>query len=530
MSYRWQSTGWQSTGGENVRVVMKLEEDPLSSSVPNRSCWRPLLPRMNLGRSAIPERDFGEGLELSFDLMLRLLGACKAWYNGTTICIRGRWSMLVLEDVKENTDRENPSALQWHLHCDDDLDEGRPSITTENMSTSSPSPTSENLSESLRDMDLGEPKDKNLLETSMLKKKLGNIEDLSWMPSCRHFVGYCSEAKVVLGTSDATYDMRYTTLQVAKGISAALKSLTFGAGYQGFINVEGEVDITPHKSVLPAAPPKAYGQMILRSKKRVVLVYDILSQRACLVPFVNLLLHMAVIAAKKDDLDFPATSPSTLNASTTAAEFLLRNRKHVLAPTEDILEALVTRLFITATACVEQRRVERDMRRPWKTGVLYGWELMDVIEDKDEIYRKEVVFKNEHSTLFSKNPHPTWLPLCSDIGVFVCSGLGDVFQPHDPNAICDTWKTRLAQEKFLLLASTACVKSLAEGKGSYGPPIQLAQEAYWRPIGDRAAVFEPCVHGAARCVKHIQQIDKAKPSIVTPIPLPEYGAIVFGTG
>jgi len=442
--------------------------------------------------------------------------------------------MLVLQDVdRVSKGRNNLPALQWYLYCDKDLDEGSPSTTTEGMSTSSPSSASEDTSSILQDMDIEESKE-NVFDYSMLrlKKKLGNMaEDLSWMPSTRHFVGYCPEAKVVLGTSDATYDMRYTTLQVAKGITAALKSLTCGAGYQGFINVEGEVDITPHRSVLPASPPRTYDQMILRSKKRVVLVYDMLSQRACLVPFVNLLLHMAVIAAKKDDLDFPATSPSTSKASTAAAQFLLSSRKHVLAPTEDVLEALVTRLFITATACVEQRRVERDMRRPWKTGVLYGWELMDVIKDNDEIYRKEVVFKNEHSTLFSKNPHPTWLPLCSDISVFVCSGLGEVFQSHDPSAICDAWKARLAQEKFLLLASTACIRMLAEENGSYDSPIKLAQEAYWRPIGNQTALFEPCVYGAAsQYVKHIQQIDKAKPSIVMPIPLPEDGAIVFGTG
>lgn len=165
-----------------------------------------------------------------------------------------------------------------------------------------------------------------------------------------------------------------------------------------------------------------------------VLVYDTDSQRAYLVSFVNLLLHMAVIAANNDDLAFPALTPSTSKASAAAAKFLLDFRNHVLAPTGDNLEALISRLFITATACMEQRRVERDMRQFWKTQVLYGWELMEVIEDRHEIRRKELSFHHDRGTWFSRTPHPTWLPVCADMGVFVCSGLGEVFQPHDPNS------------------------------------------------------------------------------------------------
>lgn len=128
----------------------------------------------------------------------------------------------------------NPSALQWHLYCDEDLDEASTSTTTKDTSTSSLSPARGYLSDLLQSMNIG-----GIENWMMLTRKLRNFEDLSFMASCRHFVGYCSEAKVVLGTSNATYEMRYTALQVAQGVTASLKSLTLSAGYQGFINVEG---------------------------------------------------------------------------------------------------------------------------------------------------------------------------------------------------------------------------------------------------------------------------------------------------
>lgn len=537
-----------------VRISAGFSHNVRLSSL-DKTCWRSLLPQASVASSSIPDRTFGEGLELSFDLMLQLLGTSKAWFNGSTICIRSNWAMLVLVDLQKDTSGNDLPALQWHLYPDDDgsddhgsdadsddnssddddtdvtslgttsdgKGEGTPSETVQESAT-----PVEELAARLEIRSDDRTREESLDNPTELARKLGDIADLSWLPQCRHFLGYCSEAKVVLGTSDAAYNLRYTSLPLANGVTAKLRSITVGAGYQGFFNIEGEVNVTPHRSVLSAYQPGTYDQMILRARNRVVLVYDMLTQRACLVPFVCLLLHMAVLSARRDILQFPDIDISTTNAMHAAARFLTNHRRHVLVPTEDTLETLVTRLFITATACMEQRRIERDIRRPWRTGVLYGWELMDVISDRDEIFRKEVLFRNEHATLFSRSAHPRWLRLCSHIGVFVCSGLGEAIQPADMNAICNTWRTRLAQERFSLLASTACLKILAESKGCQDPPLQLAQKAYWRPIGEQAVLFTPCAHAATTCVKHIQQIRRSKRPVDNPVPLPEDGAIVFG--
>lgn len=357
-----------------------------------------------------------------------------------------------------------------------------------------------------------------------------NLQQLSWIKYCRHFVGYCENAIVQLGTREARYDnMDYTALERPKVIAPSLRSVTVGVGYQGFINVEGEFEM-PHQHLVHAGRRHSvtFADLLFWAEQHPILLYEETLHKAYLIPLITVLVHMLLKWAQVNrcdqDLPHPPSSAAGLD-NNASYRYLLHNQYHILsraqmptnASTGSVgvqLQDLVMRLYIDMQACLREPLAQRSVLTFFQRRAVYGWELMDIIEGNLELRRKQDIIR--HAS-------PCWTSLTTTTSCFVVRGLGDIITPAVPTSLCNTWNQRLASQQYVLVASTWCIRLLARREGV---PMRLTADNYWMLVGDQNALFAPCTHQNATCKKHIQVIDKKKPDTVA-IRLPPNGAVVF---
>jgi len=345
-----------------------------------------------------------------------------------------------------------------------------------------------------------------------------DLRNFSWLANCRSFLGYCDPAIIHLGTEEAKHDeMTYTDLKSVDGLALSLQSVTIGVGYQGFINVEADIEL-PHRRKLRTeqASPDNYGAMLFQATRRSVLIYETTLRKAFMVPLITVLLQMVVKWARINKVPLPDTAPGNAQINNNAARsYLSHNRNYQLPGSGDRLETQVICLYNRAKACLDEPKAKRTLLSFLQKRAIYGWELMDLINGDDEFRRKQDI---------TKGGSPSWTSLASSLGCFVCDGLGEIITPAVRTVPCPTWDKRLAAQQYLLVASTACLELLFEKQGKKS--LQLSDGIYWTPIGDQGSLFAPCNHGAGMCRKNIQIIDKKSPAAAKSA-LPQSGAIVF---
>ena len=178
------------------------------SQGPDKLCWSPMLRGSIIahgfplsgrfseeGLPHVPDPAHGKGLDISFDLMLYLIGSpYPLQFNGTLI-LKGYSSVLL--PVSAHSD-----YIQWHLESSDSED--------------SPIELEEVLKAYMQG---SRPLAKNM--------KWDSVQSL------RHFVGYCPEANVHLGSSDADYGPYADSHATIEGPSLASDGVNLSLGSEG---------------------------------------------------------------------------------------------------------------------------------------------------------------------------------------------------------------------------------------------------------------------------------------------------------
>ena len=442
-----------------------------------RSCWTALFSSAVVaddnGRTS---RDWGSGLELSFDLMIQLAGVENYCWLGSRN-EDGQNKDGQNEDG-QNEDRRNEDggyiaigffsalvpisrhgdSVQWHLEGSE----------------------GELLS-------LSEISSKHV--TRLMKTSPGELSKL------RCFLGWCENADILLGTSSLPPTLSWSGLRQR---DTSLKP----AGYSFTAQLGG--NIGPLQAVVQGTQlwlsenvcqvfdrDASYAKAIQKASRQVALVFDTTTRRVWLVPKLSLMLHLChcyfAYHSKDDEHDLiPFAQPSTDGAMAA---------KHVLSGQGDIQ---VFQHGIERDDQIRLRNILVDisnkMARSLSRGVCprslraLGPELMDLIAEPG----RGALLTEVSSTDFPSAAPTAFITLVDS--VYVCSDLGPAIRATGiPGSITCSCVT-LDENKGYLAAHVKCLESILLKKhrslhSLQQSPLEINNQTWWtfKP-------FTPCNH------------------------------------
>jgi hypothetical protein len=165
------------------------------------SCWHPLFPTNVVASAPVEHPSDMAGIEIPFDLMTELCGSDLLVSVDGGLCILGVFTLLV--PVKVSTAAASSDCLQWHLIC---------------------VPPSGGSVRKMRRVLWQQWADKGPKEWL----KVQNLEDLSKFK--RHFLGWCRQSLITLGTREQSYDLKRSVADF-KDREVIEASTTFNLGF-----------------------------------------------------------------------------------------------------------------------------------------------------------------------------------------------------------------------------------------------------------------------------------------------------------
>lgn len=481
-------------------------------------CWTDLF---TTGIIAIhpTERQWGVGLEISFDMMVHLSAVENTYYvDGGTI-LRGFFTALVPISYDEAS-----NSIQWHFESVDE--------------------SSEKL---LSPQDL-----------SSIQKDWYKTTDIASLRRCKCFVGWFEHSNIMLGTQQLLGHQHHR-LQRSSGTHEHHRS----AGREGF-ELGGQLGFTTgplnfattvvntwrfHSNVQRFRPPTQYIQAIRLAYTKVALVLDSQSKQAWLVPMLSLILHMCHIYLEdtsKDDglannnpLPFAQASPD----GSTAARNVLEPNGHLILAGEagqddtETLRQLFLRINTNLLNSVQTREASDSKK-------IFATELMDLIHQPARGSPVKEIRIHDYDV--------SWSGLAETVDfVGVCANLGQTIQPVPPKNVplCDC--CTLPRDRYLLAAHIASLERLAQLKGDCNrtmmpcKPWNFGGKALWSPgsllfmrctadlhpsVWTNAVDAESLVQRITTC-KGKEKVEAVTAAGVNPAQMvPETGVVVFGGG
>ena len=231
------------------------------------SCWIPLLRESVLSCGfPIAQRDEGLGLEIPFNLMMYLSGVHYPVEYGQGIVFRshvregsGDYSMLV-------PTRKLETSVQWHFF------EGATGASANDAERT------------------------KFLEDMANPNFWYQTKDIESLVECRAFLGYCSCAKVLIGSKEFNPPIRPSSLPKA-GIDVNISlndNVTFSGSAKGFFNIGMTLGYEVRRGQEASIPGGALDVqgLLNRAADQPLLLYDAAVHRAWLVPELSVALHM----------------------------------------------------------------------------------------------------------------------------------------------------------------------------------------------------------------------------------------------
>ena len=454
-----------------------------------KMCWHPMFSNYVIARGfPIPERDFGNGVELPFDLMVTL---GRIWYPTEYldhVLLKGFSTILVPVLRKKD-------SIQWHFISNSDQEEP---ISTEAM------------------------------------ERYCNAEfkgvDLQLMREMRTFLGWCKTAGIYLGTEGSGYDKITASGAVSAGPEARLSrefSPNIGFGGNGFFgfNLGAKIvlDNTTYAE-LDHDDRLLVGEMF-NSKRDVTLLYDLGTKRGWLVSQLSVNLHL-VHAWASAQFDRETLSPKIPHADVSSnggeaahsavKEHTTLELREAYAHEErlfllDIMKSMYKAMRSRKEAVFKKKSESfRIPGRPTFSATLYGWDFTE-ITNVDSIPTRRKVNINQTTSggwesIIDKNPK---------ILVLFCRNLGDPIQPVNREGLCTSW-TPTPPDRDYLTASIPCIHALTEIHSGEDDPPRLTSSHYCRKSPE-GQLFEPCRFGAALPCNRLLQLHPTAPSDLLPL-------------
>ncbi|WYZ44174.1 hypothetical protein EsH8_VII_000610 [Colletotrichum jinshuiense] len=381
---------------EVISELQSLKEWYPTTLSAGSSCWAKLF-RTGIIAWHHLQRDWGKGLELSFELMVHLSTVenyCQL-ENGTIL----HGFMTALIPVKWEEKRRR---IQWHFEVVENPLDGflRPA------------------------------------ELQATKQSWVKLQDYSKLSDFQCFVGWFDMAHILLGTRELVEVDAGMTWSGTKECRQTLRHTGFEAGVQLALSAS-PINIAPQligtwefvSNVQMYTPTQQYRQTLHSSRRKVALVIDSHTKQAWLVPMLSLILHLCHIYFKdttrirpvENRIPFAEPGPDGFQAVLDAIE--MKGDVVVLGdpgePDTETLRQLFLRIHTSLASTAQTRR------EPKRSSV-FATELMAIIDPPIQGSALR-----EIDTSGSESLVGSWEAIVKHVGVVgVCARLGQAIRPR----------------------------------------------------------------------------------------------------
>ncbi|KAJ5645193.1 hypothetical protein N7507_011204 [Penicillium longicatenatum] len=460
---------------------------PLPRSSDSSDCWRELFENAIVAHGpGVKQNEECRGLELDCYRMIQLAAVEYPVSVGAGTVLVGYSTALV--PVRETED----GTIQWHLEVASHGQQIKPS-------------------------------DLQAVQSEWLQ-----TEDLNYLLSKRALLGWCSQAKLRLGTS--TYDLNVTWSGAkSKPFSLELANINLQALAQSAapaqLGIQAGASWRRVSNTIRFTPSGEYLKCLNDSRSQQIVLYDVSATRAWLVPLISVLHHMLLVYWKRipehfRERDVPLADTSSLHQN-ASYEALVDKGEMVIQNSEGSRQSLIVRNLIIGFS-INLARIS--LQKPKARKSIFGYEFMDIVcEPQTTVLKKTTLEKDGLA----------WLPMLNEVNCLFCSNLGDVIvaqRTSETSSPCNT----LPEGYDLLAALIRSIDDLSETKGGCheGHARLLSHDSAWRLTG---SPFEACQHDSHESCwnrpKFLQHIAPLRPAVKScNFSLRDHanGAVVFG--
>ena len=426
--------------------AINLLGQPLESQSGQGNCWLGALYRPIIVEGyPIPRRPSGcEGLEISYDLLMQVLGATFVTHYNNMLFVRASSQMIYMTG-------EVGSILQWHY-----VSSGHAKVPVSYY---------------------------DIPKNSALSTKCPKLE------GSRHIVGWCSQAKCSAGAPEATYDIGRSRLP---GPSKAILLESFTLTIGNFGGAQIPVRFAMNSPSLPSRP-SGFVRKLLGLKDKFVLLWDEQDKRGWLIDGLSALLHLvrASLKAFDDDeiskscfkLDIKEIQESQGIYPDAALQFFVNgpaihdNMKLELYPDVDDQNPYLLRHQVDHLAELLQDIIDQQEKACGHDGInikphlrkhLQGWDFREIASASGPFRPRETKLNT-----FGK----AWVDLIRSINAVTLfgRGFGDIIQPTE-----NTWFqwAKVPSGKYYIAACTSTLRRIMEIHGDPNA-MRLSESIIW---------------------------------------------------
>ncbi|RYP53797.1 hypothetical protein DL769_010445 [Monosporascus sp. CRB-8-3] len=315
----WMTSAFQTTAGGVFSSLISFGQIPtVHGSTPlfrfsvsgresprlSGACWLPLVRQSVIASGfEVPARAGQKGLELSFDDLIAICGIEYPVDRDEKIIFLGLSTILVPTAIFDDC------SIQWHVIIAETPNRLQKALHGLDCSVSI------FHARYMRDFKYDTHDTYNMPPTSPTSSKgetiTGLAAFLSRLREARHFLGWCKEVDVLLGTAAGQYDsVSWTAATESKTRkTASADAFTLGTGGKGIFGASYSRSymITQNRDQrFPFANRKAkYEEALNNHKEEQIILYDPEERRGWLVPLLSVLLHIVILRLKWDDYTGP---------------------------------------------------------------------------------------------------------------------------------------------------------------------------------------------------------------------------------
>lgn len=299
----------------------------------------------------------------------------------------------------------------------------------------------------------------NISELIGTKGSWLKTQDIEELRSERNLLGWCSNAKVALGTIQGTSDIKRSgarTKHTSWQWTGANLQLIGQSG--GPAQVGGQLGLAFSRKMMALhfSPSDNYLKCLRNSISEQIIVYDTTQQRAWLIPLVCVLHQMLLSYAKGHKLTsgVPQTTSEDNNGGLASFE-ALKNKALSAVDNSSSLDLTVRDLIMGFSVNLSKALLQKPSGPK-----IYGYEFWDIIEDSTQSDLKQQRLERQGLA---------WAPLLGEIKCLFCSNFGDAIVGR--RTVCvDSPCNRVPDGQDLLAASVCSITALLE---RHGPSLRF---------------------------------------------------------
>jgi hypothetical protein len=427
-------------------------------------------------------------------------------------------------------------SLQWHLIVDQSPDRLQSKLS--DLS----SPISVFTTEIVETFQMQSEGHHDVQPLSPQQKQLGWSAFEDRLRETRHFLGWCKEVEVLLGTRSGNYESVTWTKSAEIRTSRMLSSENWSLGTSGKgifgVSFARTYNIAHHRDRLyPFANREIKFEEALRNHKdEQVILCDPEERRAWMVPFLNVLLHMVILRMRRDGylssdraVPFAQVGPDGATEALKALNFIggvrlrearvalkLDKRSSATRPRflyedgdgdEDEDDGVIdeehrlkeiTKMLLIAL----QNAYPGKARTTFAENKVLGLELMDLVTCEPPFRLKK------HRIAWS---HGGWPHFTRDVQlVLFCCGIGEVLRPRAAllTQMCPAWQW-LPKGADFLAAPVRGLQHLALRTGFKSGEYLMEGYRWFSPHNSFVYRCQHREHGASDCTcEPLQRLEK----------------------